>query len=28
VALLGSIVAHLIFVRFLETQLPKGIFGF
>jgi len=28
VAFLGSVVAHLIFVRFLETQLPKGIFGF
>jgi len=28
VALLGSVIAHLIFVRFLETQLPKGIFGF
>ena len=28
VAFLGSVVAHLIFVRFLETQLPRGIFGF
>jgi putative tricarboxylic transport membrane protein len=28
VSVLGSIFARLLFVNFLETQLPKGFFGF
>jgi putative tricarboxylic transport membrane protein len=28
VAILGAVVSHLLFVEFLETQLPRGIFGF
>ena len=28
VAVLGSIFARLLFINFLETQLPKGLFGF
>ena len=28
VSVLGSIFARLLFINFLETQLPKGLFGF
>jgi len=28
VAMLGSVITRLLFINFLETQLPKGIFGF
>ena len=28
VSVLGSVVARLLFINFLETQLPKGLFGF
>lgn len=28
VAILGSVITRLLFINFLETQLPKGIFGF
>lgn len=28
VAVLGSIIARLLFINFLETQLPKGFLGF
>jgi putative tricarboxylic transport membrane protein len=28
VAVLGSVIARLLFINFLETQLPKGLFGF
>jgi putative tricarboxylic transport membrane protein len=28
VAVLGSVIARLLFINFLETQLPKGFFGF
>ena len=28
VSVLGSVIARLLFINFLETQLPKGFFGF
>ncbi len=28
IAILGSVASHLLFIEFLETQLPRGIFGF
>jgi hypothetical protein len=28
VAILGSVITRLLFINFLETQLPKGIFAF
>jgi len=28
VALLGSVIARVLFIDFLETQLPKGVLGF
>jgi hypothetical protein len=28
VAISGAVVSHLLFIEFLETQLPGGIFGF
>jgi hypothetical protein len=28
VAVLGSVIARLLFINFLETQLPKGFLGF
>ena len=28
VSVLGSVIARLLFINFLETQLPKGLFGF
>jgi hypothetical protein len=28
VSVLGSVIARLLFINFLETQLPKGFLGF
>jgi hypothetical protein len=28
IALLGSVIARVLFINFLETQLPKGVLGF